>query len=145
MILSRSYMGLAVSFSAILFHFASTTICTRKWYRVDTSQYYSAILHPERKKYASSLQSLIRRWLIPAISLTQTWRTTSLKTSTSQWIHTPTYLPRRPTTPRKREPFSKQNNIRPYKITYLILIHLFPKNWGGRRHFIYFFFYSSGH
>ena len=31
--------------------------------------------------------------------------------------------------------------IRPYKITYLILIHLFPKkkNWGGRRHFIFIF------
>ena len=42
-------MGLAVSFSAILFHFASATICTRKWYRVDISQYYSATLHPERK------------------------------------------------------------------------------------------------
>ena len=35
-------------------------------------------------------------------------------------------------------------SIRPYKITYLILIHLFPKNRGGRRHFI-FIFYSSGH
>ena len=34
--------------------------------------------------------------------------------------------------------------IRPYKITYLILIHLFSKNRGGRRHFI-FIFYSTGH
>ena len=29
--------------------------------------------------------------------------------------------------------------VRPYKITYLILIHLFPKNRGGRRHFIFIF------
>ena len=34
--------------------------------------------------------------------------------------------------------------VRPYKITYLILIHLFLKNKGGRRHFI-FIFYLSGH
>ena len=36
-----------------------------------------------------------------------------------------------------------ESRFRPYKILYLILIHLFPKNRGGRRHFI--FFYSSGH
>ena len=31
----------------------------------------------------------------------------------------------------------KLYTVRPYKITYLILIHLFLKNWGGRRHFIF--------
>ena len=30
--------------------------------------------------------------------------------------------------------------IRPYKITNLILVHFFPKNWGGRRHFIFIFY-----
>ena len=30
-------------------------------------------------------------------------------------------------------------HLRPYKITNLILIHLFPKSWGGKRHFIFIF------
>ena len=33
--------------------------------------------------------------------------------------------------------------LRPYKITYLILIHLFPKNWGGRRNFYFYFLFTA--
>ena len=32
------------------------------------------------------------------------------------------------------------HSLRPYKITNLILIHHFPKSWGGRRHSIFIFY-----